>query len=629
MRRRTLSYIWALLIIILSFGATVLAQGDDWLLRVTSLDISEFPWVRLTLISADSESGPLADLAGLSLRENGIPIGDLTLANVTVGVDVIFILDANDSYDEVDDASGLSRQEKAAESIRRYALRYMGDEDRVTIVVPDGDGAKLLIDQEGRPAAVVDAVAGYAPETLSPTPLNEMLLLALAHAADRYDLGRFQAVLLFSDGAELSRQLSFSTLVEQARRIDLPFFTAILGQRADPNEIENVARLYEPTRAAYVHLQDPNGADPIYAIWGRQRSQLQISYRSLQSSSGTYPVTVSLGPARATTSYDLAFAPPEVFIKMEGELIRRIGQSPEAPLDSLDPVTVPMPFAIQWPDGHPRQLISASMWVNDQPHGQALPVQLNDLGEGTVAWDIRLLDAGTYMLHLQVTDEMGLIAAADPVPVTIAIERPAPPPTPVVVPTAAPEPEPASDLLSSLLVDWRRPAAAAAVVAAVTLLLAALRRRRGVVAPEEERNFQAQWPADAATAPEEPAQPAAYTAFLEEIVDETGERLLFPLLGENVAIGRDRRVSNIVLEDTTVGYLHARIKKRGDGYWLYDEGSDSGTFRNYQRLGLTPQPLEYGDKIHFGRIGFRFVLRLAAEGNRADSADEYGEYDDE
>ena len=219
-----------------------------------------------------------------------------------------------------------------------------------------------------------------------------------------------------------------------------------------------------------------------------------------------------------------------------------------------------------------------------------------------------------------------LIGEAAPVPVTIAVERPAAPPTLVVAPVVTPEPEPSSDLLPSLLADWRRPAMASAAIAAAALLLTALRRRRGVEESSRKGDFPAQKPADAAVfAPEEPARTAAYIAFLEEIIEEPGEGLLFPLLGENMAVGRDRRVSNIVLEDTSVGYLHARIKKRGDGYWLYDEGSDSGTFRNYQRLGLTPQPLEYGDRIHFGRIGFRFVLRLAADEMPSDDADEYVE----
>lgn len=629
MRRHSRQFIWALLIFTMSFAVAASAQEGDWLLRITSLDSSEFPWVRLTLISADSESAPLTDLSSLGLRENGIPIGDLILNDVTVGTDVIFILDANESYAEIDDDSGMSRQEKVAESIRRYALRYMGDEDTVTIVVPDGDGARFLVEQEGRSAAVVDAVAGFAPEAQSPTPLNEMLLLALAHAADRYDQGRFQAVMLFSDGAQLGRQLSFSALVEQAQRIDLPLFAAILGQRADPNEIENMAQLYEPTRATFVHLQAPDAADPIYAIWSRQRSQLQISYRSLQSSSGTYPVLVSLGPVRATAAYDLLFTSPEISIQMEGELIRRIGRTPGTPLDSLEPASVQLPFSIQWPDGRERALISASLWVNDLPPGKAVPVQLNDLGEGTVSWDIRLLDAGTYMLHLQVTDEMGLVAEAAPVAVTIAVERPAPPPTPTVFQTAVPEPEPAGDPLSALPADWRRPAAAAAVAAA-GLLLFGLHRRRGAVLPQEKRELPAQDPADEPYfTPEEPDQQDVYTAYLQEIIDEPGEQRLFPLIGDTVAVGRDRRVSNIVLEDASVGYLHARIKRRGDGYWLYDEGSGSGTFRNYQRLGLTPQPLEYGDRIHFGRLGFRFVLRLAADEYPADSGDAYTEDYDE
>jgi predicted component of type VI protein secretion system len=69
-------------------------------------------------------------------------------------------------------------------------------------------------------------------------------------------------------------------------------------------------------------------------------------------------------------------------------------------------------------------------------------------------------------------------------------------------------------------------------------------------------------------------------------------------------------VAQIVLDQPGVARLHARIRRRDGRYWLYDEGSASGTTLNFERLGLAPRELRAGDQIQIGRLRFRFVLDL-------------------
>lgn len=80
-----------------------------------------------------------------------------------------------------------------------------------------------------------------------------------------------------------------------------------------------------------------------------------------------------------------------------------------------------------------------------------------------------------------------------------------------------------------------------------------------------------------------------------------------PLIGDNVTIGRDAAVVDICLDDPTIARLHARIRRRADAtYWLYDEGSASGTFLDHQRLGLAPRLLEPGGMLRFGQVRATF-----------------------
>jgi predicted component of type VI protein secretion system len=56
--------------------------------------------------------------------------------------------------------------------------------------------------------------------------------------------------------------------------------------------------------------------------------------------------------------------------------------------------------------------------------------------------------------------------------------------------------------------------------------------------------------------------------------------------------------------------LHASLTREKEGtFRLTDEGSTAGTWVNYAQVPESGTYLEQGDLIHFGRVGFRFMLR--------------------
>ena len=107
-------------------------------------------------------------------------------------------------------------------------------------------------------------------------------------------------------------------------------------------------------------------------------------------------------------------------------------------------------------------------------------------------------------------------------------------------------------------------------------------------------------------------------ASLHLVEDAPGNRTNIVIEQDNMAIGRDLEVAQIVFGDSSVSRLHARIRRRNGRYYLYDEGSASGTFLNHERLGLSPRQLQNGDEIRLGRLHLRFQLRPpTAEANAA------------
>ena len=70
-------------------------------------------------------------------------------------------------------------------------------------------------------------------------------------------------------------------------------------------------------------------------------------------------------------------------------------------------------------------------------------------------------------------------------------------------------------------------------------------------------------------------------------------------LGQELTIGRADKC-HVVLEDTYVSQIHARIFARGDSYFLEDLGSTNGTYLNRKRVGGTTE-LQRGDHVKIGK----------------------------
>lgn len=599
---------------------------DEPWLALAGLDTSDFPLVRSRLWTADAESAPVSDLSSLIVRENGVPVSEFTTNTVRVGVDLVFILDANDMLQQVDDDSGLTRLEKVREGIGRFANNYMDPTglDRVSILVPgpENQGTQWIVRDAAQPVALTAAADNYATTIAgqvlrSNTPVNEMLLEALDHLAGS-EAGRFRAIWLLTDGARLNQQLDYASLTTEALTEQIPFFVAILGARADENEVVNVTRLIEPTRGRYLHMPQADAADPFYQLWQQQGQQVQIEYTSLQRQSGSVELSAQLGNVQDSLSFEITLAAPDVTFEGLNETIRRVGTSPDTLLPLLQPAAQPFTAVVNWPDGRPRRLARLDFRVNNLSQ----PVNLEESG-GTVdmvsryplVWDISELDAGTYRLQLFIEDELGYQATSPVMEVEILVSRPEPP-TPTAAPTSAPLLPVVGGLSAGGLTAapwfWLLLVAGIGLLGLLLFFIFRTRRQPAVTSETEE---------DAVAIPPAARGPASdmQIAYLERLDAggvPTGEQLLItqsslpgPTTFYNVTIGRDPTAVDFVLEDAGVSRLHARIHgSASEGYWLHDEGSAGGTYLNFERLGLAPRRLEHGDVVQFGRLMFRFVL---------------------
>jgi pSer/pThr/pTyr-binding forkhead associated (FHA) protein len=79
-------------------------------------------------------------------------------------------------------------------------------------------------------------------------------------------------------------------------------------------------------------------------------------------------------------------------------------------------------------------------------------------------------------------------------------------------------------------------------------------------------------------------------------------------------IGRGEH-NDIAIRDESISDSHAKIQKRGDGWWIVDQGSTNGTYVGGRRV-QGEQKLEGSPDLRFGgiKMTFRPAAQAAAEG---------------
>ncbi len=561
--------------------------SEDVNLRITAVDISNFPTVHISAFINDGNHAPVSDLSSLSLRENSIPL-PYELVNTAVGIDLIFIIDANGQYGAVSvDENGRSRQQKVRNSIVRYAEQFMNPDglDRVSVMVPDGENGRFLIQNATNPADLITAIDNYQPDSQSHVPLSRMMADAITQTVSLGGESRCRTALLFTDARQMGVSLDYDNLTMQAIAHDMPLHVAILGEAVDDTEQANANGLAEPTGATVTHLLAGSEMEELYQSWEAQGNRPQIVYDSVQRDNGRYPVSLNLGMANDAAEYELALQPAAIAIESV-ENVHRIGASYNTLLPNLQPPTSSVTIVIKWPDGISRTVAAATLYADDSPVATFADLPATD--RIPVELDIAYWDDRKVQLRATMIDVVDMEAESETAVLNITTERPI-----LRLPTPAPTlPPPVVDKPPVQKIEWRGGAVWGLMGIAVILLLLLYHFHRKRQESEEGETAVIPIP----SIPSAPIPPA----FL------SGENETFTLEKTNITIGSDEAQATILLDDESIAPLHARIRRRNGRYYLYDEGSPIGTFRNYEKLGMTPHLLEDKDMIQMGGLIFTF-----------------------
>jgi hypothetical protein len=279
----------------------------------------------------------------------------------------------------------------------------------------------------------------------------------------------------------------------------------------------------------------------------------------------------------------------------------------------LEPSQQSIKIIVEFPDGHPRDLVRTALYVDGQVVAENTEAPFEEF-----QWDISsYTESGQHHIVAEAEDELGLKKSSIAIPITVTVANP---------PSG----------LEAFIGEYSSFLVLGSILFAGTALLIVLMRSRLRNVPETKRRKKRKAQEDPLTQPvpalNEPTVPASKKvksqprfgwmgpkqdrvplapAYLIRLTSagEPASGTPIPILEKDMTFGTNPVQSMHVLDDPSISPLHARIKKGSDGsFMIFDQGSVAGTWVNFEAVGRDGIRLRHGDRIHLGQMQYRFDL---------------------
>ncbi len=606
------------LCLLLAAGRTASAQASAYA-ALGAPDVSAFPEMSVLLDVFDSEGQFVLDLeaGNVTLLEDGQPRPLEALTPIRPGARIIVAVNPGTPF-SVRDGEGITRYERARNILRTWAEAIPEDTaDSISLVTAAGPQTF------SRPVEWLENFSGYQPDFSRAIPNLQSLAFALdTAAAPTTEPGTKSAILYITshfDERDISTLEALQAeLVENRVRV---FVWFIDGEAffEDPTAVA-VKALAQQTGGQFFAFSGTEVFPDVESYFAPLRHAYLLNYSSGVNIAGSHSMEaqVKAGGLELTTpqqAFDVDVQPPNPFLVAPPlQIIRR----PPADDPYNDEIFVPngqtLELIIEFPDGHVRPLVRTALYVDEEL------VAINEQEPfDRLTWDLsKYTSSGKHELKVEAVDSLGLARISLSVPVTVTVI-------------------PAPRGFTAFLARYRTPITAGAIVLAGMLLVAILfwGRILRIPGPGARREARQRY-ADPVTQPitipmERNTQPRggtsrlpwvrrpkvpqapAYLARLNASGEPTGANPI-PLLAGEMTFGTDPVQATYILDDPSVSPLHARLRQTEEGaFILSDQDSIAGTWVNYEPIDREGRRLEHGNRIHFGQLVYRFMLRKAPE----------------
>jgi len=586
--------------ILLSLCISMIAIGasaqDRIVLRAYAPSTDSFPRITINVSVNDNSGGLLRGLQvdQFAILENDVRIDDIELTEDVLGTRQVFVINTNLDM-RVRDASGQSRYEQIRNAFLTWWQLPEPSQlgvDSLSLLTAEA----VLVARSDSSAELATSLNAFEPSFQEELDGYGLLSQALNLVYDAPQGNRPSFILFATPILPSNAELPLDNIIAQANEKDTVIFPIVLASSLDPEQpgLEPLRLIAEATGGQLILYNPQDGLQGLAEQIISFRSVYQLSYPSLIQTGGEHTIQVEANlddtaVLSEAQTFSLDVQPPAVAFVQPPLEITRSSDDTALPLTDYPPTEQPLSVLITFPDGFPRAIQRAVLYVNED-----IVVDRAEPPFDSFVWDLtNVLEPGPYLLRVEIQDELGLQSATLPHRIELAVDVP-----PSGIAALGPALGSLLGVFTLLLVG----------IASVMILLTFLRRQRQLQPVPQISPGRAILSSRRSTLLNESMQ-APVEAHLLYPEDMDHPERWIPLTGAAYGLGSDPSVVPFPIVHPSVSGLHANLKRNAAGdYILRDQGSTSGTWVNYKQVDHNGCVLKHGDRIHLGRVELRFKL---------------------
>lgn len=589
---------------------------------ISIIDSSNFPDIRayVAVQRSDKTGVPNLSKTDFQLLENGNVVPVTEVVPEDIGLQIAVVIDSTRIF-----ASQDASANKLINLVRDTATNFaIGDKtknirplmkdglDTLSVFATEG----VVIQSSNIGGEINNALVAYQSKFQDQTQVSALMRQAIdAVKVDPPGRVPRKHIVIFSNGLPAANYQDITdTLTKSGVRGSLLVHTVWVsydgnGGKLTP-EAENLQRLSNATGGLFRQLHFANVATATQGLWetiASQRPQYRFTYRSRVTQSGQQSLQVILnfdGTVKSEpTPFSVTVLPPTVTFSLPDvpadrpEIIRKAPSTFSTDTAAFEPRDQKVLVQIKYPDNTKRSIAKVRLLIDG-----TIVEEKTSPPFDAFSWNIsKYGQTSAHTVQVVAIDELGLEAKSDVENILITVALPFVgnvAPWIVLITLIGIGGLTFVALIATVVVYLRRPTVITNVVSD------AGRRVKEITEPfipTPGRSFS-----------------KTGKAYLEVIEGFDEPKPPIELVGDNLKLGRDETLVQVILNDRSVSRLHARITEESDSVFLiHDEGSTSGTWVNYAQVPLAGQRLSHGDVINLGRIQLRFNLRPLASSSHS------------
>ncbi len=626
---KTRSNLWkASLILILISGIFVVpvvqAQEEPQAsATIHELKTENFPEISFFLEGYNADGQAISDLseADITIIENEqepIPIDILQRSEP--GYQVILAYNFSPTL-ATNNSEGLSRYEAITDHVVQWlGSRPASTPDDFSLVTDTG----LQQIRDENPREFAESLSNYEPDLINSQPNLTSLLQALDLATDpTLNPLMKRAILYITPQPTISNVSAFPGFIERAVQQKVPVYVWMVGPASarisNPSVVDPLVTLAEETGGQFFLYSGVEELPNIEEYFQANRYIYDVTYTSAIRKSGTHRISaiITTGESKIISKIakvNLSVEPPNLILINPPLLVERewVIDAKDARNRELEPEQVQIEFMVEFPDDHPRELMSARLFVDGELAQEVTQPPFNSFG-----LDLTSYESDQEVLFLvEVEDSLGIVTRTQPALIEISV---------------APIPLTFWEGLLRLELSPERWIILAGVLIAGTVLVVAIvfvgKRQafwRDQAAKRQRKIDPVTQPVKIKQADDIPGKGSAGQAPIGKQVEamliplneryEANRKKTVVLDRKEWVIGSDPIQARLVIARSALDDVHARLVRTEQGeYWLRDQNSIAGTWVNFAPITTKGVKLRHGDLIHFAKALYRFELSHPTE----------------